>query len=315
VDGVIGVFVNNREGYQGCIVREAEEEAQREGLSCEIHDAAFNASRQALDLVRFAGQHAERGRCAALVVPEADAISEGGIDPVLHTATRVLQKGVGFVMLNHGRPELVTALRAQFPALPVALIAVDNREFGRVQARQLRRIMPEDGGTVLYVRGNPGDSACQERADGMTEELQHPGRIAIEEITAHWATELAEEYMYKWLTSPMRRQLKLQTLQLVVSQNDHMGAGARRALRRAADDLGRPELKTIPVIGGDGLPDFGQRWVAEGVLTATVCVTLPGRPAVLQIAQHWRSGSPLPAVTRLPVRSHPDLTALRPAGA
>jgi ABC-type sugar transport system substrate-binding protein len=315
VDEVIGVFVNNREGYQGCIVREAEEEARRQGLTCEIHDAEFNASRQTLDLVRFAGQHAEMRRCAALVVPENDTISGDGIDPVLHTATRVLQKGVGFVTLNHGRPELVSALRAQFPTLPIALIGIDNREFGRVQGRQLQRLMPESGGTVLYIRGNPGDSACQERADGLTEELQHPGRIEIEEITARWSGELAEEYVQKWITSPMRRQLRMQTLQLVVAQNDHMGAGARRALRRAGDELGRPELRTIPVIGGDGLPDFGQRWVTEGALTATVSVTLPGRPAVQQIAQHWRSGAPLPAVTRLPVRSYPDLTALRPAGA
>lgn len=315
MDEVIGLFVNNREGYQGCIVREVEEEAQKEGLTCEIHDAEFNASRQAIDLVRFAGQHAETKRCAALVVPEADAISEGEIDPALHTAMRVLQKGVGLLLLNHGRPELVASLRAQFPALPIALIAIDNVEFGRVQGRQLRKLVPASGGTVLYLRGNPGDSANQERATGMKEQLPHPSAIELDEITAHWAVELAEEYVHKWLTSPIRRQLGLQKLQLVVSQNDHMGAGARRALLRAADELGRPELKSIPVTGGDGLPDFGQRWVADGVLTATVCVTLPGRAAVQQIAQHWRSGTPLPAVTRLPVRSHPDLASLRPLGA
>ena len=313
MDGMIGVFVNNREGYQGCIVREVEQEAEREGLACEIHDAAFNASRQTLDLVRFANQHAGTRTCA-FVVPEADAISAGGIDPVLHTATRVLQKGVGFVLLNHGRQELVEALRAQFPALPVSLVAIDNLEFGRVQGRQLRRLMPKGGGMVLYIRGNPGDSAVGDRADGMKEELQQVGGIAIEETTAHWATELAEEYVHKWLTSSVRRQLN-EVLQVVVAQNDHMGAGARRALLRAADELGRPELKGIPVVGGDGLPEFGQRWVAEGVLTATVCVTLPGRPATQQLAQYWRNGAPLLAVTKLPVRSHPDLATLRPAGA
>ena len=260
--------------------------------------------------MRFGILHAGTRRCA-FVVPEADAISDGGIDPTLHLATRVLQKGVGFVMPNHGRQELVPAPRSQFPALPVALIAIDNVEFGRVQGPQVRKLVPESGGTVLYIRGNPGDSANRDRATGMKEELQH----AAASRSRRRRRTGPRSWPSRTCTSGSRRRSAASCSSRRWSRRTTTWApGARRALR-AADELGRPDLKTVPVIGGDGLPDFGQRWVAEGVLTATVCVTLPGRPAVQQIAQHWRNGTPLPAVTKLPVRSHPDLATLRPAGA
>ena len=53
-----------------------------------------------------------------------------------------------------------------------------------------------------------------------------------------------------------------------------MAMAARRVLDRAAPELARPDLKGIPVVGGDGLPGMGRRWVDEGKLTATVSVTL-----------------------------------------
>jgi hypothetical protein len=309
MESKLGFFVNNLEGYQGCIVRDARRAAEVEGLALEVFDAGHNAPKQAQDLVRFANQNPGVRLCA-LVIPEADATQDGSIedDPTYHLAVRILQKGVGLIILNHGREPLVAALRAKFPALPVALVAIDNLEFGRMQGRQLRRLVSK-GGTVLCVRGNPFDSACRDRTAGLAQELKDSG-IVVEEIDARWDADLAEPGVLKWISSPIRRHMPLSA---VVSQNDHMGQASRQALLRAAEDLGRPDLKQVPVIGGDGLPEFGLRWVAEGILTATVSVTLPGKPAVEQLARYWRNGAPLPGVTRLGVTSHPGLDALRPA--
>lgn len=153
-------------------------------------------------------------------------------------------------MLNHGREALVTALRAEFPDLPVALVAIDNHEFGRIQARQLRGLV-KPGAKVLCVRGNP--------------------------------------------ESP---------LQAVVAQDDVMAMAARRVLDRAVHE-GRADLKAIPVLGGDGLPGQGRRWVDEGKLTATVSVTLPGKTAVELVWRHWKDSAPPPAVTRLAPTPYP----------
>ncbi len=309
MDGIIGLFVNSVEGYQGTIVREVKDEAAHETLTVEVYDAGHNAPKQAQDLVRFGNHNAGRKACAFLI-PEADAIRDGESDPTSHLATRVLQKGIGLFVLNHGREDLIASLRTQFPNLPITLIAVDNVEFGRMQGRQLRRLVP-GGGTVLFVRGNTSDTACLDRTKGIHEELQGSG-VTLEEIDARWDADLAEPYVHKWITSPIR---KATSLAAVVCQNDHMGQAARLALQRAAGELSRTDLQRVPVLGGDGLEEFGRRWVREGVLTATVCVTLPGRAAVQQLARCWHSGAPLPTVTRLPVGSWPELSALHPVTA
>ena len=310
MDGKIGLFVNNVEGYQGCIVREAREAAQREGLEVQVLDAQHIVAKQAQDMARFENESRGKRSCI-LVVPEGDAILEGDIagDPTFHLARRMLQKGVGWITLNHGREELVGSLRTMFPYLPIALVAIDNVEFGRTQARQLKALLPR-GGTVLCVLGNPLDTASQDRSAGMMQELQGSG-ITVEEVDGHWTESVAETTVHKWITSPVRRQTALDA---VVCQADQMGAAARTVLVRVADVLGRPELKHVPVIGGDGLPSIGRPWVDDGRLTATVCVTLPGEPAVAQLARYWREGTPLAPVTRLPVSSYPPLDALRPAG-
>jgi ABC-type sugar transport system substrate-binding protein len=222
-------------------------------------------------------------------------------------AERLLKKGVGWITLNHGREALLMRLREEFPGLPVALVAIDNEEFGRTQGRQLRRLLPK-GGTALSVRGNPFDSACRDRSRGMKAELQGSA-ITIEEVDARWDADTAEKVVHKWISSPLRRQTALHA---IVCQNDSMGVASRKALARGADELTRPELKRLPVLGGDGLAHLGRRWVDEGTLTATVCVTLPGKPAVEQLARYWRNGSALAPVTRLGVRSYPSLNALSP---
>jgi hypothetical protein len=309
MDGKIGIFVNSVEGYQGMVVREAKAAADAASLPLEVFDAGHNAPLQAQDLVRFANQNPGIKLCA-MVIPEADAIREGDVesDPTYHLGSRILQKGVGLITLNHGREDLALALRAKFPSLPVALVAIDNLDFGRTQGRQLRTLVPK-GGTVLYIRGNPFDSACRDRTVGMKDELKSAAGFTLEEIDARWDADLAGPAVFKWITSPIRRSMALHA---IVSQNDHMGQAASEALQRAADELGRPELKKVPVLGGDGLADFGLKWVAAGILTSTVTVTLPGKVAVEQLARYWRNGSPIPAITRLPVRSHPELAALRP---
>ncbi len=308
MDGKIGLFVNSVEGYQGCIVHEAQEAAHGLGIELAVFDAQHSAVRQAQEVVRFHYDNPGQRLCV-FVIPEADAIQQGPVedDPTFHLAIRLVQKGVGWIMLNHGREEFVASLKSRFPEPPIALVAVDNVDFGRVQGQQLRGVLP-GGGKALSVRGNPFDTACHERSEGMKGELQG-SRISIEEIDARWSDEEAEAGVAKWLASPLRRQA---TLDVVSCQNDHMGAGARHALDKAAEQLGRPDLKRVPVLGGDGLPDFGLRWVDEGLLLATVRVTLPGRPAVEQLARHWTDGSALPAVTRLPVSSYPPLTRLAP---
>jgi ABC-type sugar transport system substrate-binding protein len=302
-DSKIGLFVfNQADEYHRRLAQEAQDAARHHGIAVEVHDAGDTAAKQAQDLVRFAAENPGKRLCA-LIVPFADAIAEGisiQDDATFRLARRLLQKGVGWMMLNHGRAELVTALRAEFPGLPIALVAIDNQEFGRIQARFLRALV-KPGAKVLCVRGNPFDTGCQERSAGLKEGLRGAG-IDLEEVDGRWEASITEAEVRRWIASPLRQQAPLHA---VVAQDDVMALAARRALDRAAQELGRTELKGIPVIGGDGLPGMGRRWVDEHALTATVSVTLPGKTAVELLWRHWKDSAPLPAVTRLAPTPYP----------
>jgi ABC-type sugar transport system substrate-binding protein len=297
IESKIGLFVfNQADEYHRRLAEEAQEAARHHGVAVQVYDAVDTAAKQAQDLVRFAAENPGKRLCA-LIVPFADAIPEGMAvqdDATYRLARRILQKGVGWVMLNHGRADLVTALHAEFPSLPLALVAIDNLEFGRIQARLLRAHV-KPGAKVLCVRGNPFDSGCQERSAGLKEGLRGGG-IDLEEVDGRWDPAIAETEVRRWITSPLRIQTPLHA---VVAQDDVMGMAARRALDRAARELGRADLRRLPIIGGDGLSGMGRRWVDEGALTATVSVTLPGKTAVDLLWRHWKDSAPLPAVTRL----------------
>jgi len=309
-DSKVGIFVfNQADEYHRRLAEEACDAARHHGVAVEVHDAGDTAAKQAQDLVRFAGENPDRRLCA-LIVPFADAIAEGSAiqdDATFRLARRLLQKGVGWVMLNHGRADLVTALRAEFPSLPIALVGIDNLEFGRIQGRFVRRLV-KPGAKVLCVRGNPFDSGSQERSAGLKESLRGAG-IDLEEVDGRWEAKIAESEVRRWITSPLRQQAPLHA---VVAQDDVMGMAARRALDRAAQELARPDLKGIPVIGGDGLPGMGRRWVDEHALSATVSVTLPGKTAVDLLWRHWKDSAPLPAVTRLAPTPYPYLYERHP---
>jgi ABC-type sugar transport system substrate-binding protein len=299
----IGLFVfNQADEYHRRLAEDAQEAARHHGVAVQVYDAGDTGAKQAQDLVRFAAENPGKRLCA-LVVPFADAIPEGTAlqdDATYRLARRVLQKGVGWIMLNHGRADLVTALRTEFPALPLALVAIDNQEFGRIQARILRGLV-KPGAKVLCVRGNPFDSGSQDRSAGLKEGLRGAG-IDLEEIDGRWDAAIAEREVRRWIASPLRHQAPLHA---VVAQDDVMGMAARRALESAAQEQARADLKAVPVIGGDGLPGMGRRWVDEGALTATVSVTLPGKTAVELLWRHWRDSAPLPEVTRLAPTPYP----------
>jgi ABC-type sugar transport system substrate-binding protein len=305
----LGVFVFDRvTEYHKRIAEEAQDAAGRQGLPIEVFDADNTAAKQAQDLVRFATDNAGKSLCV-LVVPLSDSADEGAVeaDSTYRVARRIVQKGVGWITLNHGREAVVRALRQEFPALPIAMVVIDNVEFGRLQARQLRVLLPE-GGTVLCVRGNPYDSASRDRSRGLKEGIAGSG-LTLKEVDGRWDPVLAETAVAKWLSSPMHQKTPLHA---VASQNDTMGKAARSALQRVARELGRPELAGLPVLGGDGLAQLGRRWVDERELTATVVVPVPGRPAIELIARHWRDRTPLPEVTRLAPTSYPPVSELKP---
>jgi ABC-type sugar transport system substrate-binding protein len=86
---------------------------------------------------------------------------------------------------------------------------------------------------------------------------------------------------------------------VVVSQNDAMAVGVRRAIRAH-----RPDWGEVPLAGCDGLPDGGQRLVRAGELAATIVTPTTAGPAVALVARAL-AGQPVAAEVRLAAQSFP----------
>jgi ABC-type sugar transport system substrate-binding protein len=310
VDRKIGLFiVSDQDYYHQLLASEASQAALEHGVELEVFSADDTPAKQASDVLRFVAANQDH-ETYVLVIPLADAPDGVSVeeDAFYRLASRVLAKGANWVTLNHGSEDMIAALRRSFPDRTVSLVMIDNLEFGRAQARQLKAIIPE-GGRVLYVLGNPNDTASRERHQGLLEELA--GRdYTIEEIDGWWRPDVAERNVMRWITSPMRTGVDVAA---VLSQDDEMALAARRAMARAATAFGRPELASLPTLGGDGLPERGERWVASGELDGTVRVTLPGAPAVALLAEQWRTGVPMSPVTVTEPEAYPPPERLRGA--
>lgn len=311
--GNVGLFLlSEGSPYQRMLLQEAQTAAARHGLEMTVHWANGVSARQAQDVVRYVN---ERGatRFAVVAMPVTDVaagdVTGGPADsPLGRLGRRILSAGGAFVVLNRDADALVDALQVEFPAAQVGSVSPNRKQIGRLQGEQARALAPK-GGKVLLIIGNPTTTSAQDRRTGLLETLAGGG-FSVEEVDGWWSQELGREAVYKWVLSPLRRG---SPLDMVVAQNDEMALGAIEALERASKELGRPELQRVRVLGADGLPDAGQRWVTQRKLAATVVLPATTRHAVDLIAKAWQAGGPLAQRSVvLECRAFPPAAELRP---
>jgi hypothetical protein len=276
MDGRIGIVVDVLEGYQGVVADQALRTARFEGLRAEVLVGGYWAINQSQNILQFEVGNAGE-RVFALMVAENDTVHPGHLDdaPVYHAASRLLRKGSGFIGVGSSWRSLVERLRAEFPGSPVGGVEMDFADCGRRQGRLLRTLLP-GGGLVLHVRGNPQERESRELSEGLEEELRERD-ILLEEIDACWEEDLAERGVRQSIESAAHG---WRPFDAVLAQSDPLERAARRALCRAADHLGRPDLRMLPVVGAQ---------------------CHPGRVAARQIAGYWRTGTAIPARTSLPI--------------
>lgn len=290
------VFLPDRtNAFQVLQADDAQQAAKRLGLDVEIREAGGNAVAQIQQL--FKSIHAAEAPRALVVEP----VSLDGMERV---AQKAAAAGLGFAMLNCAAPYL-EGLRDRHPALALFALGSDQAEIGRLQGRQMRRLLP-GGGTALYVQGPQTADAARERAQGTREAL---AGSAIELVTldALWTPESAEQTVRSWLRL---RSAAEREVHLVAGQDDSIAQGARRAFEDAAE--GARRLADVPFLGIDGVPSEGQRLVREGVLTATVVMPSNTGPALEAIDGWLRTGTPPKTAIRVAVRSYPPEEQLAP---
>lgn len=292
---VVVALPDRTNAFQVLQADDAEQAAARLGLDLQVRDADGNAVLQIQQLFKFI--HAPDP-------PRALVIEPVSLDGMERVAQKAAAAGIGVALLNCAAPFL-DALRARHPTLPVFALGSDQAEIGRLQARQMRRLLPA-GGTALYVQGPLSADAARERAQGTQEALAGSG-IDLVTLDALWTEESAEQAVHKWLRlhSAAKRDVHL-----VAGQDDSIARGARRAFEASPDVAGR--WGDVPFLGIDGVPSEGQRLVREGALTATVVMPSNTGPALVAIAGWLRSGTPPEAAITVPVRSYPPEEQLAP---
>lgn len=300
----IGLFLTHKDESQQAWVASASGECSRAGhelIAFWAEEGASQQSRQIADAIW-------QDRADALLILPA---SLGG--PAALT-TQALSHGKAVVLLNRTANDLNPAvswslprLRQDHPKILAARVAPDEVAIGRLEAQQIRALLPQ-GGSVLYVQGDTLTSAAIDRTIGLEELLSGDSLLTVSRVDGGWRSDRAEDAVSRWARLVLADSSA--PLDLVVSQSEVMLAGIKRALESISVELERPALATIPLTGCDGHPHFKAE-IDAGRLAATI--EIPDRilPAVQLCVEYWRSGTvPSNPEVKLPPASYPSLPDL-----
>jgi ribose transport system substrate-binding protein len=218
-------------------------------------------------------------------------------------AKAAVSAGIAWGVINAGADYLAELrLRA---TVPVFSLLADNEEIGRIQGRQIATILGETG-SVLCIEGPGGRDVARLRTKGMI--ALKPNRVTVKSLKGDWTQRSGYHAVKSWLALSTSRQMKIG---MIVSQNDDMAVGARRAFEELTDMQERDAWLRLPITGCDGVPKAGQNWVREGRLTATVLSPPLMGDAMHLLANARRNGTQPPERTLVAPSSFPDVSQLK----
>jgi ribose transport system substrate-binding protein len=287
-DAVVVSLPEGENEFQILQAKDAYSAAARLGLDVEVTDAGNSAMEQIRQLFKIIN---------APEPPKAIVVEPVAVDGMERLAQKAVQAGIGWFVLNCTLDSL-ESLRLAHPAVAVCCVGSDQIEIGRIQARQMRILLP-CGGNVLYIQGPRTATAARERMQGLNEGLAD-ARIRLIVLDGQWTEESAEQAVRGWLRL---KSSEGTVIDLVAGQDDSMARGARRAFEGVPAATER--FRGVPLLGIDGVPDVGQKFVASGQLTATVVMPSNVGPALDVVARWIQSGSLPPAVIRVDVHPCP----------
>ena len=282
--------------FQVLQAADARAAAARHGLDLVLLDAEGSAILQVQQLLKAI--HADPR-------PQAIAVEPLSVDTTESVVRKATAAGIGVALLNCTLGNLA-ALREE-SSVPVFAVGSDQVEIGRMQARQVRTLLP-DGGHIVYIHGPQSGTCARERFDGFRDAIQGTS-IEPTVLDGHWSEASAEKAVASWLRLKVWEKTPIAA---VVAQDDAMARGARRAMEAIPDVVQR--FGRVPLLGIDGVPDVGRKLVDDGVLTATIVMPSNTGAALDLVARWLRTGAPPAATVNLAARSYPQELDLEPGG-
>jgi ribose transport system substrate-binding protein len=283
--------------YQELVREDCRAAALRHGLVVREINAQNEAGRQ-VQQIRDCLQGPESLRPRAILV---SPVEESGLRGLARDAARL---GIGWVSLNRACDYLAD-LRREFPAVPLFSVHPDQEQVGRIQAHQLRVLLPA-GGHVAYIQGPLATTSAKQRAASLRSGLVGTD-IELSSFSADWSVEGGRQAAKSWLA--LVGSTKVESC-VVAAQNDSMAYGARVALVEAAVQQGGVALTKVPILGCDGAPAYGHRLVLEKTLSATVIIPSPASRAIDELVAVLAGWRPPASDICLSVSSFPELAVL-----
>jgi len=295
----VGLFLVGLNDYQERLKEDAVKRAKHLGFDIDVQTADNDAGRQLTQIKTAIERRASTGLTAMLVHPVSDnALAAAGRAAVV--------AGLDWVLLNRSA-DYLDPLREEFPGQVVFTVLPNQSEIGRIQGAQVRALA-RPGERVLCVTGRADTWSARLRLAGLQEALA--GINPLADVDGGWTTEGARRAVDNWLDTEASRG----PIGAFVAQNDDMALGTHQAIREALGRVGLP-LDTVPIIGCDGSPRFGQRLVRERRIACTVAVSSASGPALDWLRRARSEQHRPPTQVLLPVSSFPGLDELsRPTG-
>jgi ABC-type sugar transport system substrate-binding protein len=298
----IALFLMNSGDYQELLWDDCVRSAHKHGAAVRAFWADNDSQKQLKQILACLGEAEDQRPTVFLVSPVREIA-------LISTARTAASLGVGWVSLLR-YSDYLSALRKEFPSVPIFSVMADQREVGRIQGRQFRALLPK-GGDLVYVRGPLGTSSAIDRFAGVQETLRG-SPVEMVTLNADWTADGGARAMTEWMQS---RATVDPSRFLVGAQNDAMAMGARRAIEEVAKAREGFPAGSIRVCGCDGSPRYGQRYVTEGKLTSTVVTPPVAGRAVDEVAAMTAAAAPPPVRVLLEPTSFPDLQTLASAAA
>jgi ABC-type sugar transport system substrate-binding protein len=257
----------------------AVEEGKRLGLQVEVvlapgFDQARVLVRRLLD--RDAG-------------PVDAVVTEPANTATLDLMLNELRGKTGLVVLSAWADTLEKARQAWGAGLPFGTVGTDHLRVGEIQAGQANALL-RDGGRLLYVAGPLRSSAAQERLDGLKRHLR--ANIEVEETAAgQWIESDGRIAVENWYRISKSRN---PVVDVIAAGDDELAVGARQACEALANPQHRQALLRARFLGVDACPTYGQKMVAQGLLTASVLTPANTGLALSQLHRFWTQGTPVP---------------------
>jgi ribose transport system substrate-binding protein len=291
---VLVALVTEDNDFQREQAASAQSAAAKLGVDLQIIYAGNDAVQQTQQILSFI-QKPDKRPDAILTEPVGTGMPQ--------IARAAVAAGIAWGIINTN-VDYIRQLRQQ-ASVPIFSVVSDNEAIGKIQGQQIAAFLGKEG-CVLYIEGPSVRDVSKVRTRGMLS--TKPSGIDVKTLKGDW-TQTSGYYAVKsWLSLSTSRQLRIG---MIVSQNDDMAMGARRAFEELPNLQERDSWLHLPITGCDGVPRSGQEWVRQGRLAATVISPPLVGDALHMLATALQTGAQPPECTLVAPSSFPPVEKLQ----